>query len=96
MLAEKVMVVLGVEQILSKFRFAGEQPKCIRFNHGEPKSRLSAYRAVAFVCTRAQVNVRLKADRAAVAASGVCLLHITLCLGGRRLDLIVTAAYELQ
>ena len=46
--------------------------------------------------TRAQVNVRLKADRGAVAASGVCLLHITPCLGGRRLDLIVTAAYELQ
>ena len=50
-LAEQVVVFLGVEQILSEFRFACEQPECVRFDHGGPKPRLGAYRAVAIEST---------------------------------------------
>jgi hypothetical protein len=46
MLAEKIAILLGIDQVPSELRFARTQPKCTRFDHSGLKPDLGAYRAV--------------------------------------------------
>ncbi len=65
MLAEKMAILLGTDQVPSELRFARTEPKYTRFDHSGPKPDLGANRAVPSEYSRAQVDIRFKRRHAA-------------------------------
>lgn len=74
-LAEVVMVLPGVEQILSELCLARQQAKALRFHHCRPEACSSANGAIASVGALRQIDVGFEFDGAAVTTAVVCLQH---------------------
>lgn len=76
-LAEEMLILPCIEQILGEHLCSGYQPKPVLRRHGRPEPIPAAYRAVAPVRTLREIQIRLEANRPAVAATFVCLQHDT-------------------
>jgi hypothetical protein len=77
-LAKVVMVLLGVEPVLSQLGFARQQPEAIGTCHGWPKACSPTDGAVASVGALSQIDVRFKLDGATMATAMVRLQHSVL------------------
>lgn len=75
LLAEKVMVLPGVEQVLRQFRFARQQAEAFRLGHDRPKAVAPANGAVATIRILGEVQVGFEGNGAAVATASICLQH---------------------
>jgi hypothetical protein len=75
-LAKVMMVLLGVESVLSQLRFARKQSKAIGPCHGWPKACSPADRAVASVGALSEIEVGFEFNSAAVTTAMVRLQHL--------------------
>lgn len=74
-LAEEVLVLARVEEILGHLAFARQQAKTFGPGDRRPEPGAATDGTLASVARLAQVEVRLEPDRAAVAAASIGLLH---------------------
>lgn len=61
--------------IIDEVGLSRQEPKGVRCGDGAPQSRHRAHRAIALEGARAQIEIHLEANSAAVAAPSVCFLH---------------------
>ena len=78
--AKYVMNAVGL--VVDQFRFAREKSKRVRRDDGAPQSGHFAHRAIAFESARAQIKLRLEADRSTMAMPRICPLHERTCSSG--------------
>jgi hypothetical protein len=73
--AKAVVILLGVELVVAELAFARQQAEIRRLDHHAPVALLGTDRAIAPARASLEVDVRLEADPAAVAAAVIGLLH---------------------
>ena len=83
MLAEVVLILLRVEQVLSEFCFSRKEPEPAFLCYRWPEAIASAYGAVAAICALLKVEIGFELDRSTVAAALVSFQHISLQSGKR-------------
>jgi hypothetical protein len=74
-LAEVVMVLFCVEQILCQLRLAGQQTEAFRFGHGGPEAVAPAYGAITAIRALRKVEVCLEGDGTAMTTTPIRLQH---------------------
>src|SRR6185436_3190407 len=82
-LAEVVLVLARIEEVLRQFALAGQEPESALAGDGRPEPRAPADRAVAQVRRLGQVEVRLEPDGAAMATALVGLQHFGSCFSSK-------------
>ena len=75
MLAEVVLVLPCVEEVLRQVRFTRYEAKAFWPRHGGPEASPAADRAVAAIGTLREVKLRLELDRTAVATALIGFQH---------------------
>jgi hypothetical protein len=75
--AKYAMNAVGL--VVDQFRFDREKSKRVRRDNGAPQSGHCAHRAIAFESARAQIKLRLEADRSTMAMPRICPLHERTC-----------------
>src|SRR5262245_9631735 len=73
--AEVMVVLLGVEPILSQLRFSRQEAKALGLRRRRPETRSPADRAVAAESALGEVDVGLEPHRPTVTAATVCFQH---------------------
>ena len=74
-LAEEVVVLLGVEQILSQLGLSGQKPEPFGLRNSRPEARSAADGAVAPVGALREIELGFELHRTAVATPSVGLQH---------------------
>jgi hypothetical protein len=71
-----VLILLCVEQVLRKLRFARQKAETFGLGNGWPEPSSSADRTVAPIRTLREIEVGFELDGATMATTTVCLLHL--------------------
>ena len=74
-LAEVVLVLHGIEQVLDQLILSGEQAEATFSCHGGPEARPSADGAVAPIGVLSEIEISLEPDGATVTTAAICLQH---------------------
>jgi hypothetical protein len=74
-LAEVVLVLPGVEQVLHQVCFTGQEAKAFGFGDCGPEARSAADRTIAAIGTLSEIEIRLELDGATVTTTSVGLQH---------------------